>query len=44
MSVWSINLADRVDLRRGARCYSAPHADVARAKIVLLAAEELGSR
>jgi transposase len=30
--------ADRAELQRRARCYSAPHAEVVRAKIVLLAA------
>jgi hypothetical protein len=29
--------ADRGELQRRARCYTAPHADVVRAKIVLLA-------
>src|SRR5260370_5528968 len=33
--------ADRAELRRRARCYSAPHAEVVRAKIVLLAADGL---
>ena len=33
--------ADRAELRRRARCYSAPHAEVVRAKIVLLAADSL---
>jgi transposase len=32
---------DRAELRRRARCYSAPHAEVVRAKIVLLAADGL---
>jgi transposase len=31
--------ADRAELQRRARCYTAPHAEVLRAKIVLLAAE-----
>ncbi len=33
--------ADRVELQRRARCHSAPHAEVVRAKIVLLAADGL---
>jgi transposase len=33
--------AARVELQRRARCYSAPHAEVVRAKIVLLAADGL---
>ena len=33
--------ADRAELQRRARCYSAPHAEVVRAKIVLLAADGL---
>jgi hypothetical protein len=33
--------ADRAELRRRARCYTAPHAEVVRAKIVLLAADGL---
>jgi hypothetical protein len=33
--------ADRAELQRRARCYSAPHAGVVRAKIVLLAADGL---
>src|SRR5260370_16775232 len=33
--------ADRAELERRARCYTLPHAVVARAKIVLLAAEGL---
>jgi transposase len=39
-SPFVINLsdADRAELQRRARCYSAPHAEVVRAKIVLLAA------
>jgi len=32
---------DRAELRRRARCYSAPHAEVVRAKVVLLAADGL---
>lgn len=32
---------DRAELQRRARCYSAPHAEVVRAKIVLLAADGL---
>jgi transposase len=39
--VITLSDADRVELRRRARCYTAPHADVVRAKIVLLAAEGL---
>lgn len=33
--------ADRAELERRARCYTAPHAEVVRAKIVLLAADGL---
>jgi transposase len=33
--------ADRAELRRRARCYTVPHAEVVRAKIVLLAADGL---
>lgn len=33
--------ADRAELQRRARCYTAPHAEVVRAKIVLLAADGL---
>ena len=33
--------ADRAELQRRGRCYSAPHAEVVRAKIVLLAADGL---
>src|SRR5438105_4072220 len=33
--------ADRAELQRRARCYTAPHAEVVRAKVVLLAADGL---
>jgi Homeodomain-like domain/DDE superfamily endonuclease len=36
--VIALSDADRAELQRRARCYSAPHAEVIRAKIVLLAA------
>ena len=36
--VITLSDADRAELQRRARCYSAPHAEVVRAKIVLLAA------
>jgi Homeodomain-like domain len=36
--VISLSEADRTELQRRARCYTAPHAEVVRAKIVLLAA------
>jgi transposase len=36
--------ADRAELQRRARCYTAPHAEVVRAKIVLLAADGLANR
>ena len=39
--VISLPEADRAELQRRARCYTAPHAQVVRAKIVLLAAEGL---
>lgn len=39
--VITLSDADRAELRRRARCYTAPHAEVVRAKIVLLAAEGL---
>jgi transposase len=39
--VITLSDADRAGLQRSARCYSAPHAEVARAKIVLLAADGL---
>jgi hypothetical protein len=39
--VVTLSDADRAELQRRARCYSAPHAEVVRAKIVLLAADEL---
>ena len=32
---------DRAELQRRARCYSAPHSEVVRAKVVLLAADGL---
>jgi transposase len=35
--------ADRAELERRARCYTAPHAAVVRAKIVLLAAQGMGN-
>jgi hypothetical protein len=39
--VITLSDADRVELRRRAGWYTAPHADVVRAQIVLLAAEGL---
>src|SRR5260370_37680538 len=39
--VIALSDADRAELQRRARCYSAPHAEVVRAKIVLLAADGL---
>ena len=39
--VITLSDADRAGLRRRARCYTAPYAEVVRAKIVLLAAEGL---
>lgn len=39
--VITLSDADRAELRRRARCYTAPHAEVVRAKIVLLVAEGL---
>lgn len=39
--VITLSDADRAELRRRARCYTLPHAEVVRAKIVLLAAEGL---
>ena len=39
--VITLSDADRAGLQRRARCYTAPHAEVVRAKIVLLAAEGL---
>jgi transposase len=39
--VVTLSDADRAELRRRACCYSAPHAEVVRAKIVLLAADGL---
>jgi transposase len=39
--VITLSDADRAELQRRARCYTAPHAEVVRAKIVLLAAEGL---
>jgi transposase len=39
--VITLSDADRAELRCRARCYTAPHAEVVRAKIVLLAAEGL---
>jgi transposase len=39
--VIALSDADRAELQRRARCYSAPHAGVVRAKIVLLAADGL---
>jgi len=39
--VIALSDADRAELQRRTRCYSAPHAEVIRAKIVLLAAEGL---
>lgn len=40
-SVIMLSEADRAELQRRARCYTAPHAEVVRAKIVLLAADGL---
>ena len=39
--VIALSDADRAELQRRARCYSAPHAEVVRAKIVLLAADSV---
>jgi transposase len=39
--VITLSDADRAELQRRARCYSAPHAEVVRAKIALLAADGL---
>ena len=39
--VITLSEADRAELQRRARCYTAPHAEVVRAKIVLLAADGL---
>jgi len=39
--VITLSDADRAELRRRARCYAAPHAEVVRARIVLLAADGL---
>jgi transposase len=39
--VITLSDADRAELQRRARCYTAPHAEVVRAKVVLLAAERL---
>src|SRR5512142_2934849 len=39
--VITLSDADRAELRRRARCYTAPYAEVVRAKIVLLAADGL---
>ena len=41
--VISLPEADRAELQRRARCYTAPHAQVVRAKIVLLAVEGLAN-
>ena len=42
--VITLSDAERAELRRRARCYTALHAEVVRAKIVLLAAEGLENR
>ena len=42
--VITLSDADRAELRRRARCYTALHAEVVRAKIVLLAADGLENK